>query len=155
MELSFFETQMKRLKEQWPSAYSSERYKIFFNAFRDVSNFDFRDAVSHCLAHSRGAPLLPELTEAIVKARSNYFEQKRITELDQKNAFLNIKDDGVSCDKEFKEKCVELYKNFMDRKITAEQFYQGCDLLDQASKLFKTTKPNPPTNSSSPDEKPF
>lgn len=142
MDINFFDLEMKRLANQWPNAYSPERIKIFFNAFRDVSNFDFRDAVTHCLATCKGAPLLKELTEAIHVARNNYFQQKRITEADQRNAFLNIGDDGT-CDREFKNKCVELYNSFMDKKITKEQFYQGCDLLDQAAKLFKNKNKNP------------
>lgn len=135
---------MKRLKSQWPSAYSEERMKIFFNAFRDVSNFDFRDAVTYCLSQSKGAPLLPELTEAVAKARIAYFNKKRIDEADQRNAYLNIADDGT-CDREFKNKCMELYNSFMDKKITREQFYQGCDLLDQAAKLYKNKNNRPTT----------
>jgi hypothetical protein len=153
---------MDRLKTQWPNAYEPERQKIFFNAFKDVSNFDFRDAVTHCLANSRSAPLLPELTESIAKARATYFNQKRIDEADQKNAFLNIPDDGQSCDKEFKNKCMELYNNYMDGKINREQFYQGCDFLDQAAKLFRKNpvpKMPPPTTKlpykNDDEDKPF
>lgn len=140
MELSFFESEMKRLKEQWPSSYSKERMITFYNAFKDVANFDFRDAVTDCIANSRSAPLLKELTEAVIKAKNNYFHQKRIDEAEQKNAYLNIPDDGT-CDKEFKNKCMELYNSFMDKKITRDQFYQGCDLLDQAAKLYKNKTP--------------
>lgn len=153
---------MKRLKEQWPNAYSKERMIVFFNAFKDVANFDFRDAVTHCLAHSKGAPLLPELTEAVAKAKAAYFMQKRIDEADQRNAYLNIPDDGT-CDREFKNKCMELYNSFMDKKITREQFYQGCDLLDQAAKLYvkkQNTQQIKPIQLARPysvesDEKPF
>lgn len=132
--------EMKRLQVQWPNAYSKERMIIFFNAFKDVANFDFRDAVTHCLATCKGAPLLKELTEAIHVARNNYFTQKRIDEATQKGIFNSIPD-GQTCDPEFKNKCMELYNSFMDKKITKKEFDQGCDLLDQASKLYKNKAP--------------
>ena len=92
MDLNFFELEMKRLKEQWPNAYSKERMIIFFNAFKNVANFDFRDAVTECIANCKGAPLLKELTEAVERARINYFNNKRIDEATQRDAFLNIPD---------------------------------------------------------------
>ncbi len=141
MDHVFYKQQIERLKQQWPNAYSEERMIVIFNAFRDVPNFDFRDAVTYCLGNSKGSPLLPELTEAIAKARANYYNLKRIDEASQRTSFLNIADDGKTCDREFKNKCVELYTSFMDKKITREQFYQGCNLLDQASKLFKNKSP--------------
>lgn len=161
MDINFFDVEMGRLKNQWPNAYSAERIKILFNAFRNVANFDFRDAVTDCIANCKGAPLLKELTEAVERARANYFNNKRIDEASQRNAFLNIPDSGA-CDVEFKNKCVELYNAFMDKKISGEQFYQGCDLLDQAAKLYKRapvpTKTNPPEKYLKPifeDDKPF
>ena len=161
MELNFFEMEMKRLQIQWPNAYSKERMIVFFNAFRDVSNFDFRDAVTHCLATCKGAPLLKELTEAIHVARNNYFQQKRIDEANLNKGMFGIENNGTA-DPEFAKKCVELFKQFDERKITREQFGQGCDLLDQASKLYKNKAPTviTPKQLKKPhreedDEKPF
>jgi hypothetical protein len=162
MDLNFFETEIKRLKVQWPTAYSEERMKIFFNAFRDVSNFDFRDAVTHCLATCKGAPLLGELTEAIHVARNNYFAQKRIEEEKLNRGMFGLENNGAA-DPDFAKKCVELFKQFDERKITREQFDQGCDLLEQASKLFPIKKQNSPSIDKATtkpykddeDEKPF
>lgn len=162
MEISFFEHEMKRLKEQWPNAYSKERMIIFFNAFRDVSNFDFRDAITDCLATSRSAPLLPELTVAIEKARINYFQKKRIEESGMNKGLFGIENNG-SADPEYVKKCIEHVYNLLDKKITKEQFDQGCEMLDQASKLFPNKTPmsppiNKPTNKpykDDDDEKPF
>jgi hypothetical protein len=144
MDTNFFEDQIKRLKLQWPNSYSPERLKVFFNALRDVSNYDFRDAVTYCLANQRSAPMLSELTEAIAKAKSIYFEQKRIDEL-KKDSFLNIENNG-GADPEFVAKCKELITAFWDKKITKKQFDEGCDLLDQAAKLYRRPKLTPPTN---------
>lgn len=142
MEISFFDVEMNRLKNQWPNAYSPERIKIFFNALRDVSNYDFREAVTHCLATCRSAPLLGELTEAIHVARTNYIQQKRAEEASMSGIFSGIPETGWA-DKEFKDKCMQLLNDKLDKKITLEEFYQGCDLLDQAALLYKKTKQNP------------
>jgi len=161
MDHIFYKQQIERLKSQWPHAYSEERMIVLFNAFKNVANFDFRDAVTECIANCKGAPLLKELTEAIERARANYFNNKRIDEATQRDAFLNIPDSGTA-DREFKNKCVELYNSFMDKKITREQFYQGCDLLDQASKLYNRPKTTivPPKQFGRPykeenDDKPY
>lgn len=161
MDQAFFKTQIERLNTQWPNSYKEERMMVIFNAFRDVSNFDFRDAVTHCLGNSKGSPLVPELTDALQKVRANYFNQKRIDEATQRGIFNSIPDGGT-CDKEFYKKCTELYNALIDKKITKEQFDQGCDLLDQAAKLYKRapvpTKTNLPEKYLKPvfeDDKPF
>lgn len=160
MDISTFDQEIKRLLDQWPNSYSEQRRKILYNAFRDVPNFDFRDAITYCLGNYRSAPLLPDLIEAVSKTKSIRLEKERITEDEQRSAFLAINDDGTTCDREFKNKCVELYTNFMDKKITREQFYQGCDLIDQAAKLYKKPNPTKPQKPSKPykdddDEKPY
>ena len=50
----------------------------------------------------------------------------------------------------------------MDKKITRDQFYQGCDLLDQAAKLYNRPKTTivPPKQFGRPykeenDDKPY
>jgi len=140
MEISFFDFEMARLKNQWPTAYSAERIKIFYNAFRDVANFDFRDAVTHCLATCKGAPLLKELTEAIHVARNNYFTQKRIDEATAKGALDYAYENNTTADPEFVDKCMKLLDDLYTKKITKKEFDQGCDLLDQAALLYKQNK---------------
>lgn len=162
MDHVFYKQQIERLKNQWPQAYSEERMVIFYNAFRDVSNFDFRDAVTECLSTNRSAPLLPELTLAIEKARINYFQQKRIEEEKLSRGMFGLENNGAA-DPDFAKKCVELFKQFDERKITREQFDQGCDLLEQASKLFPIKKQSSPLTDKpitkpykdDEDEKPF
>jgi len=161
MDHLFYKQQIERLKAQWPHAYSEERMVIIFNAFKDVANFDFRDAVTDCIANCRSAPLLKELTEAVVKAKNNYYQQKRIDEANLNKGMFGIENNGTA-DPEFAKKCVELFKQFDERKITREQFGQGCDLLNQASKLYKNKAPTViiPKQLKKPyreedDEKPF
>lgn len=162
MDLTTFEQEIKRLKSQWPNGFGDERKKELWKLLKDVPNFDFRDAVSYLLVTARSCPLAEEIQKAIQRARNNYFEQKRIDEATQRGIFNSIPDAGT-CDREFKNKCVELYNSFMDKKITREQFFQGCDLLDQAAKIYGK-KQNPqqvkPAQLSRPysvesDEKPY
>lgn len=136
MDLSTFDLEMARLSSQWPNAYGEQRRKIFFNAFRDVANFDFRDAVTHCLATCKGAPLLPELTDAILKAKTNYLYQKRIDEAKAKSALDWAYENNTTADPEFVDKCMKLLDDLYTKKITKKQFDEGCDLLDQAAKLY-------------------
>lgn len=139
MEVSLFETEMKRLKSQWPNSYSDERMKIFFNAFRDVSNSDFREAVTHCLATYKSAPLLRELTEGVISAKNNYLQKKRIEEATAKNILSYAYEKNTTADREFVDNCMKLFDDLYTKKITKAQFDEGCNLLDQAARLF--TKP--------------
>lgn len=145
MDLSTFDLEMARLSSQWPNAYGEQRRKIFFNAFRDVANFDFRDAVTHCLATCKGAPLLPELTDAIIKAKTNYLYQKRIDEAKAKSALDWAYENNTTADPEFVDKCMKLVDDLYNKKITKKQFDEGCDLLDQAAKLYSKNKNVPQT----------
>lgn len=140
MDHVFYKQQIERLKAQWPQAYSEERMIIFFNAFRDVSNFDFRDAVTHCLATCKGAPLLGEITEAIIKAKNNYLYQKRLEESKMMGVLDYAYENNTTADPEFVDRCMKLLDDLYNKKITKAQFDQGCDLLDQAAKLYKKPK---------------
>jgi hypothetical protein len=141
MEINFYEQQMNRLKEQWPNAYSKERMKVIFNAFRDVPNFDFRDAITHCLGNSKGSPLLPELIEAVNKTRSIRLQKERIDEEAAFGALDYAAKNNTTADREFVNQCLKLYDDLITKKITKKQFDEGCDLLDQAAKLFRNKKP--------------
>ena len=138
MDLSTYDIEMQRLMSQWPHSYSEQRRKIFFNALRDVSNHDFREAVTQCLATCRSAPLLGELTEAVQVARTNYMQQKRMDDA-ARSMFDGIPETHWA-DKEFKDRCAQLLNDKLNKKITLEQFYQGCDLLDQAALLYRKMK---------------
>jgi hypothetical protein len=141
MDLSTYDIEMQRLMSQWPHSYSEQRRKIFFNALRDVSNHDFREAVTHCLATCRSAPLLGELTEAVHVARTNYIQQKRMDDA-ARSMFDGIPETNWA-DREFVDRCMQLVNDKLSNKITSKQFYQGCDLLDQAALLYKNNKKGP------------
>ena len=163
MDINFFDQEMARLKNQWPAAYSAERIKIFYNAFRDVSNFDFRDAVTNCIATCKGAPLLSELTDAIIRAKNNYLHQKRMEESKTMGALDFAYENNTTADPEFVDRCMKLLDDLHNKRITKEQFNQGCDLLDQAAKLYgkKQNLSQPKSNKMArpypvePDEKPY
>jgi len=142
MDSSLFNDQVKRLRTQWPHAYGEERIKILWAAFKDVSNYDFRDAVSYCLGNSKSAPLVLELEKAIQVARNNYYSQKRLEEASTMGALLEAADNNKTADPEFVDRCLKLLDDLYNKKITKKQFDEGCDLLDQAAKLYR--KPSRP-----------
>jgi hypothetical protein len=141
MDHIFYKQQIERLKQQWPSAYSEERMMVIFNAFRDVPNFDFRDAVTHCLGNCKGSPLLPDLIEAVNKTRSIRLQKERIDEEAAFGALDYAARANTTADRDFVNQCLKLLEDLQTKKITKKQFDQGCDLLDSAAKLFKNKKP--------------
>lgn len=138
MELNFFESEMKRLKEQWPNAYSRERMVIFYNAFRNVSNFDFRDAVTDCIANCKGAPLMKELTETISKIITIRKQKERMQSFNPLNDVWALGESKSSADPEFVLKCKELKYLHETKQISKKDFLKACDDLDiEAAELCK------------------
>lgn len=72
-----FEKQVCRLKDQWPSSYGDQRRLVLWDAFKDVLESDFSDAVTECLGTSRQAPLVVEISESLEKARVRKAQQNR------------------------------------------------------------------------------
>jgi hypothetical protein len=140
METQIFNDQIKRLKSQWPNAYGDERIKILWAAFKDVANYDFRDAVTHCLGTAKSAPLVPELEKAVLIARNNYYAKQRMEEANVLGALEQVADNNTTADPEFVDKCLKLLDDLYQKKITKVQFDEGCNLLDQAAKLYKGYK---------------
>jgi len=158
MEAQVFNDQIKRLKTQWPHAYGEERIKILWAAFKDVANFDFRDAVTHCLGSSKSAPLVLELEKAVQIARNNYYSSKRLEEANVMGALESAADNNTTADPEFVDRCLKLLDDLYQKKITKKQFDEGCDLLDQASKLYRRSVKKLPEKYTKPvfdEDKPF
>jgi|LakMenE01Jun11ns_1017448.scaffolds.fasta_scaffold9846429_2 hypothetical protein len=158
MDISTFDQEMKRLLDQWPTAYSEQRRKIFFNTFRNVSNFDFRDAVTYCLGNYRSAPLLPEMMEAVNKSVFIRKEQERRDEDQSRAGFFGIVGDPEWCDPEFQKNCSKLYWQYANKQITKAQFDEGCALLDEAAKIYTKKKNRLPEKYTKPvfdEDKPF
>jgi len=146
MDSSTFNDQIKRLRTQWPHAYGEERIKILWAAFKDVSNFDFRDAVSYCLGSAKSAPLVLDLEKAVQIAKNNYYSSKRLEEANIMGAMEYASENNKTADPEFVDRCLKLLDDLYNKRITKKQFDEGCDLLDQAAKLYRRPKSTPPTN---------
>lgn len=125
MDHLFYKQQIERLKTQWPNAYSEERMVIFYNAFRNVANFDFRDAVDYCLGNSKGAPLLSELNEAISKVVTARKYRERIQSLNPIKELL--RNENYQGDPIFMLKCNEARHNLDTKKITQKEFFKIMD----------------------------
>lgn len=133
MERPHFNAQIGRLRTQWPNSYGAERTISLFEAFKDVSNTTFAEAISDCIANSRNAPLLTELTKAveIAKVRENSYRGGNFT---FQSTLTKAATNNRVADPDFVKACVKLNNDFQAKKITREQFLQGCDWLDQTWK---------------------
>lgn len=145
MDINFFETEIKRLKDQWPTAYGIEKQKILFNAFRNAHPMDFHDAVSYCLVNFRGAPLLGELTEALIKMKTHRKERERYDNSNRDRdgilaALQGASEVNKSADPEFVLKCMKAISDLHRKKITKKQFTAICDELDREAEVLTKKK---------------
>lgn len=136
MDNVFYKEQIERLKSQWPHAYSEERMVIFYNAFRNVSNYDFRDAITDCIANCKGAPLLKELTESINKIITIRKERERIQSFNPLRDLLNA--ENYVGDSVFMLKCNEARFKLDTKQITIKEFHKIMDALEnEADEICK------------------
>ena len=131
MDNVFYKQQIERLKSQWPHAYSEERMVIFYNAFRNVSNFDFRDAVTDCIANCKGAPLMKELTETISKIITIRKQKERVESFNPIKELL--RNQNYVGDADFMLKCNEARFELDTKKITQKEFFKKMDVLIKES----------------------
>jgi len=127
-----FEVALKRLDSQWPRSYSDERQKLIYEAFKDVSDSVFKDAITECLMTCRGAPLMPELEKAVEIARGR-----------EKEAALNRNYGGsaysvlqkaskhTSAHPETVKACMDALKYKLDKNPGEKEWSKICDYLDR------------------------
>ena len=134
MNQDFFDTQLARLQDQWPNAYSDERKAILFRAFRTVPDEDFREAVTDCLATMRSFPLLPELSQACADARARSFESLRYDGMRAaRGTVAGVLQDAAERGeqaKDFSKACMEFLVKKVARKLAPADWEQACELLD-------------------------
>lgn len=140
MERSEFENQMTRLKNQWPTAYSEERLKLFWHAFKDVGGLDFKEAIDELLMTQRGAPLLEEISKAVQLAKNRYFERLRAKDASILGMMQQAQEVNTTADPAFVADCMNLLQQYYDKKISYKDFVQGCDLLKVAAERFAKEK---------------
>lgn len=134
MERSQFNSQIERLKDQWPNSYGDERKALLYNAFRNCSDSSFSSAISECIARHRSAPLLDELSKAVEIAKVEESAQG----LRGTGSFFGIMQKGIAVNTTanplFLKDCSGLLESLIDKKISLDDFQRGCDLLDIAAK---------------------
>jgi hypothetical protein len=140
MDRSQFEMQMQRLKDQWPNAYSNERLKLLWMAFKDIGGMDFQEAVDDLLMTQRGAPLVDEISKAVQSAKNRYFERQRMKEASVLGMMHQAAEANTTADPAFVEDCINLLEQYLSKKITYKEFEQGCDLLTVAANRFAKEK---------------
>jgi hypothetical protein len=140
MDRSQFELQMQRLKDQWPAAYSAERLKLLWMAFKDVGGMDFQEAVDELLMTQRGAPLLEEISKAVQLAKNRYFERLRAKDASILGMMHEAAEVNTTADPAFVEDCLNLLDQLLSKKTTYNEFIQGCELLTVAANQFAKEK---------------
>ena len=140
MDRSQFELQMQRLKDQWPAAYSNERLKLLWMAFKDIGGMDFQEAVDELLMTQRGAPLLEEISKAVQLAKNRYFERMKAKDASILQMMHDAAEVNTTADPAFVQDCLNLLDQFHSKKITRKEFEQGCDLLKVAADAFAKEK---------------
>jgi len=130
-------SQAKRLQTQWPTSYGEERLKLFWDAFGKEPLQRFTEAVTHCLANNRAAPLIGELNTAMETVKAQEAQQRVSFGMAQAGA-RGILDHAArlntTADPEFVKACTKLLRQKIAGEITPEQFREGCGLLDSAAR---------------------
>jgi len=124
---------------------------IFYNALRNVFPTDFANAVSYCLANSRGAPLLGEISEAVFKMQEHRKVQERYDDSDRQrkefqNELAQLAMNNTTADPDFVLKCLKTKADFENKKITKKELDVICDALDKEAEILtkkKRTYENP------------
>jgi hypothetical protein len=131
MQESTFQTHIKRLQANWGEQnYRLERVRELWKIFQNENGDDFRDAVSDLLLTQRAAPMLPELSKAVeaAKLRRTQLEARGLS-----GGFAGQVIDAAKANKradpEIVKACMKLLKDKVFKRLTPEQFEQGCDLL--------------------------
>ena len=138
---SEFDAQIARLESQWRGTYGQERRALLFSAFRNVPPEDFRDAVEQCLATQRAAPLLDVLTVEVDRAKTRRMQNGYRAAGGFYETVADAAKSNQRADREFVRACLQLLRDKLGRKLTMEQFQQGCDMLDQvADQISPQTK---------------
>jgi hypothetical protein len=113
--------------------YPQERQTVFWRAFQKVTDEDFTAAVDELIANHRNPPMLDDLNKAveITRARSQQARVQTVTG-GGVNAVLNSAQDRASyTDPDFVRACRKHLGQFQLKKITQEQFNEGCDRIDE------------------------
>lgn len=129
----FFNSQMQRLKSQWPSGYGQERMALIWNAFQGVLDEIFRDAVSELIASSRSCPLIPDLEKAVSFATRRENEVRTQASYGFTSALTEASDNNKTADPEFVKACMQLTQDKLNGKIKMAEFLQGCGYLDEVA----------------------
>lgn len=136
MEKEIFATQMDRLKSTFGErAYPSERVKLIWHTVKNLPNSFMEPTVNYMVGHYRSFPNVKDFLE-----KATEFESRGKTRQTLGNGsvrdVLNHAAKHTGADKEFVSKCGQLLRQLTTGKINKVQFDQGCDLLDQAAKMY-------------------
>jgi len=124
-----FNSEIRRLTDQWQNSYGEERKKVLFQAFQKTDISIFRSAISSCIASYRQAPLVEELEVAIQGAQRDFFDTARTKD----TIPLLEKAAEKSTNKEFVAACLKALTDKASGKLTPQQFNEACDLLDETA----------------------
>lgn len=132
MEYSEFQTEMDRLRTQWPNAYGSEREALIFRAFRTADLNRFHECVSSLLVNCKGVPLLEDFCREFSKLSiSNNSGRGGPSD---PFGILNRAARHTQANGEFVKACLKVVSDKNSGRLNLEQFHQACDWLDATAK---------------------
>lgn len=136
-----FNLQINRLNSQWRNAYSDERRLLLWDAFRFVDYDDFRNAMDCLLLNSRALPMFDDMDKAINRAVSKKKERALAHHYASFDSIFSEAVDKANPEsKAFAKECLALLRDKQTGRITREQFFEGCSLLDTAAKAIEKRK---------------
>lgn len=99
----------------------------------------FKQAVKFFMNSSRSAPLPKDFDEFFEQKKSEETAQKYLNPTGDRDAYGILEGAAVQtkADADYVKACMTHLKSFLDRKITRQQFDEGCDYLDEVALKFK------------------
>lgn len=137
MTKDHFNSQVERLKSQWPHGYGHERVARMWICWKSALNEHFTEIIDHCIDTMRVAPLNEDLAkiELVLKAkRANQREVFDLSKVSMWNQMQAAAQVNETADKDFVQTCLMLLRAKLMGKMTMEQFLIGCDELDTIAK---------------------
>lgn len=124
-----FMVHIGRMQANWGSQhYREPRVALLWRAFQGVDDAAFSAAVDRLIAYQRSAPMVPEIEKALEMAKLELIQAAARGN----GSPLSVMVDAARvtpADPEFVKGCVKLVRDKFARRLTAEQWEQGVQLI--------------------------
>ena len=140
-----FQKEIKRLQEIYgPKLYPAPRLKIFWDAFRHEDNYAFSQAITHCIAMKKTAPMFQDISEALIQTRKEA-SMRRFQPL-QGNEIGDMMNHAAKAntkaDPDFVKMCMDQWSKFLRREKPTSELFKECDDIQKLAELIERKKRN-------------